>query len=254
MRARNIKPSLFKNELLGQADPLYTLLFEGQWCAADREGRLEDRPARLRAEIFPYRPAFDIEVALSWLEANGFIDRYSVDGVAIIQVLKFSVHQRPHSNEVPSVLPAKVSSASHQGRKRSSPKETAIRSDPLLSDTGYQSADTPLSDTPLTQLPSLTEIEIRKRWNAILSAYPKGQARHGVATAKKHAMRLIADGKTDWMLLGVNVRSYAMYCYLNQRRVMDIRTFFTAEDEPWRNTWRNETPDQEPETGSQAHR
>src|SRR5262244_3073085 len=54
IRARNIKPGIFKNELLGAADPLLTLLFEGLWCMADREGRLEDRPLRIKAEIFPY--------------------------------------------------------------------------------------------------------------------------------------------------------------------------------------------------------
>jgi hypothetical protein len=253
MRARNIKPSLFKNELLGQADPLYTLIFIGCWCAADREGRLEDRPARLRVELSPYRK-FDIEAALTWLKVNGFIDRYSVDGVAIIQVLKFAVHQRPHSNEVPSVLPAKVSSASHQGRKRSPPRKTAVRSDPLLSDTGYQNADTPLMDAPLTMLPPLTEMEISQRWKAILSTYPRGQARHDFATAKKHAVKLVADGRAEWLQLQMTVRSYADYCYLNQQKVMNIRTYFTAEDEPWRNTWRIESsasPGLESE--SQAH-
>jgi hypothetical protein len=30
------------------------LLFTGLWCLADREGRLEDRPAEIKAEIFSY--------------------------------------------------------------------------------------------------------------------------------------------------------------------------------------------------------
>ena len=51
-RARNIKPGFFKNEILGVADPLYSLLFEGLWVLADRAGRLEDRPFASRARSF----------------------------------------------------------------------------------------------------------------------------------------------------------------------------------------------------------
>lgn len=106
-RARNIKPALFKNEVLGVADPLYTLLFEGLWLLADREGRLEDRPMRIKAEVFPYRDGLDIDAMLSWLDANGFIIRYQVDAGRYIEVLNFSKHQNPHKNEAPSEIPDK---------------------------------------------------------------------------------------------------------------------------------------------------
>lgn len=106
-RSRNIKPSLFKNELLGEADPLLTILFAGLWCLADREGRLEDRPKRIKAEIFPYREIPDFNGYLTALAQLGFIDRYSVGGVAVIQVLNFDKHQSPHKTERPSELPKK---------------------------------------------------------------------------------------------------------------------------------------------------
>ena len=89
-RARNIKPDLFKNEVLGVADPLVTLLFEGLWLLADREGRLEDRPLRIKAEIFPYRDGLDIESLLNWLVDNEFIVRYTCEGKRYIQVNNFS--------------------------------------------------------------------------------------------------------------------------------------------------------------------
>ena len=104
-RARNIKPGLFKNEVLGVADPLYTLLFEGLWLLADRAGRLEDRPLRIKAEIFPYREGLDMASMLSWLEQNGFIRRYSSNGLALIQITEFVKHQNPHKNEPESELP-----------------------------------------------------------------------------------------------------------------------------------------------------
>lgn len=89
-RARNIKPALFKNEVLGVADPLLTLLFEGLWLLADRDGRLEDRPLRIKAEVFPYRDGLDMGSMLAWLSDEGFIVRYSAGGKAYIEVASFS--------------------------------------------------------------------------------------------------------------------------------------------------------------------
>ena len=105
-RARNIKPGLFKNEILGVADPIYTLLFEGLWVLADREGRLEDRPLRIKAEIFPYREGLNIDEMLNWLQTNGFIRRYVARGKKCIVVCEFVKHQNPHKNESDSELPA----------------------------------------------------------------------------------------------------------------------------------------------------
>ncbi len=105
-RARNIKPGLFKNEILGVADPLYTLLFEGLWLLADREGRLEDRPMRIKAEIFPYREGLNVNAMLDWLQSQGFIVRYSAGGVSCIFILEFRKHQNPHKNETESELPS----------------------------------------------------------------------------------------------------------------------------------------------------
>ena len=107
-RSRNIKPSLFKNELLGVADPYVTLLFSGLWMLADREGRLEDRPLKIKGEIFPHREGLDVNVYLTELYTLGFIRRYVVGDVAIIHILNFNKHQHPHRSERPSVLPEYV--------------------------------------------------------------------------------------------------------------------------------------------------
>lgn len=105
-RSRNIKPGLFKNELLGEADPIYTILFAGLWCLADRDGRLENRPRRIKAEIFPYRPEVDVDSALTWLASAGFVTPYEVAGEKYIQVANWEKHQTPHHKEVASVIPA----------------------------------------------------------------------------------------------------------------------------------------------------
>jgi len=104
-RSRNIKPSLFKNEILGEADPLLTILFQGLWCLADREGRLENRPKRIKAEIFPYRELPNFNGYLTELEQLGFIASYSVGNEDVIQVLNFVKHQSPHKTEKKSELP-----------------------------------------------------------------------------------------------------------------------------------------------------
>lgn len=105
MRARNIKPGIFKNEVLGTRDPLLTIIFEGLWCEADKEGRLEDRPLRLKAEILPYRENIDFNGYLTELSRLGFIQRYEVDNNPYIQVLNFKKHQNPHHTEKDSTIP-----------------------------------------------------------------------------------------------------------------------------------------------------
>jgi hypothetical protein len=97
-RARTIKPGFFKNEILGECQPLARLLFAGLWTLADKDGRLEDRPRRIKAEILPYDDA-DVDNLLGELHERYFIQRYEVDGQKLIQITKFAEHQRPHPNE-----------------------------------------------------------------------------------------------------------------------------------------------------------
>lgn len=107
-RARNIKPGFFANEVLAECDPLARLLFAGLWCWADREGRLEDRPRKIKAEILPYDRC-DVEKLLNQLAAGKFICRYESDGRKFIQVLTFHRHQNPHVKESPSTIPPPIS-------------------------------------------------------------------------------------------------------------------------------------------------
>jgi hypothetical protein len=105
-RARNIKPGLFKNELLVEQPPFVRLLFIGLWTLADREGRLEDRPKRIKLELFPYDPD-DTDESLRLLADSGFIDRYEAVGKKVIQIVNFLKHQTPHGTERDSDLPGK---------------------------------------------------------------------------------------------------------------------------------------------------
>ncbi len=104
MRSRNIKPGFFENEALGMLKPLARLLFAGLWCVADRQGRLEDRPERIRAMLLPYDRC-DVNKLLDDLDGAGFIRRYEVDGNKYIWVVKFLKHQNPHRNEKGAGIP-----------------------------------------------------------------------------------------------------------------------------------------------------
>lgn len=105
MRARNLKPGFFKNEILGDCDPLARILFAGLWCIADREGRLEHRPRKIKAEVLPYDNC-NIEKLLAQLTSKGFIEIYSISNENYIQIINFKKHQNCHIKEVESTIPA----------------------------------------------------------------------------------------------------------------------------------------------------
>lgn len=148
MRARGVKPGFFTNEVLASADPLNQVIFEGLWCLSDREGRLEDRPLRIHAQINPYRPSAGTVQALCWLHANGFIARYEIGGTKLIQVLTFQKHQNPHMREAPSKLPPySVNGAS---TVLASDEHQSSPADSLFSDSLTPSSLTPDSITPPT--------------------------------------------------------------------------------------------------------
>lgn len=105
MRIRALKPGFFKNEQLAELSPWHRLCFEGLWLCADREGRLQDRPKRLKAEIFPYDD-LDVNQLLWDLMRAGFIVRYLIGGHPYICLPTWHDHQHPRQDEGASTFPA----------------------------------------------------------------------------------------------------------------------------------------------------
>ena len=116
-RARNIKPGFFKNDLLAEIDPLGRLLFAGLWTIADREGRLEYRPKRIKAEILPYDNC-DIEDLLSQLIKKEFLNLYTVKENKYLEISNFNKHQNPHHKEPSSDIPAPTKTETSPGQNR----------------------------------------------------------------------------------------------------------------------------------------
>jgi hypothetical protein len=110
-RTRNIKPGFFLNEQLAECEPLARLLFAGLWTIADRNGRMEDRPKRIKAELLPYDDC-DVDKLLDSLAKYDFIFRYEVDGKRYIEVRNFSKHQHIVGTEAESSIPAPLEGGS----------------------------------------------------------------------------------------------------------------------------------------------
>lgn len=157
-RARNIKPGFFHNEELVEL-PFHTrLLFIGLWTLCDREGRLEDRPKRIKMALFP---ADDVSVdeSLTELEARGFLLRYEVDGGRFIQVNSFLKHQNPHKEEKPSTIPAPCENGAstvqapckHSANTVEEPDEYCANLDEAPDEHSANRADSLIPDSPIAE-------------------------------------------------------------------------------------------------------
>jgi hypothetical protein len=103
-RTRSLKPSFFANDLLAECEPMARLLFAGLWTIADRDGRLEFRPRRIKGALFPYDNC-DIEQLVAQLAARGFVQVYRAGGVDVLLIPTFGEHQRCHPDERSENLP-----------------------------------------------------------------------------------------------------------------------------------------------------
>jgi hypothetical protein len=103
-RTRNLKPSFFTNDLLAECEPMARLLFAGLWTLADRDGRLEYRPRRIKGALFPYDNC-EIELLVQQLATRGFVQVYRAGAVDVLAIPTFGEHQRCHPDERSEGLP-----------------------------------------------------------------------------------------------------------------------------------------------------
>lgn len=145
MRSRMLKASFFVNDQVASLSPLTRILFQGLWCLADREGRLENRPLRIRAAVLPFDDC-DVEAMIDDIERTGLIATYVVHGQKLIQVTGFAKHQKVHPKEQSSELPGLEASKSRGKKPPSRGMQPAGRE--------KQPANQPLS-FPSLSLPSV---------------------------------------------------------------------------------------------------
>ncbi|MBL4565664.1 hypothetical protein [Citrobacter koseri] len=116
-RSRNIKPGFFTNDELAECSPLARLLFAGLWTIADKEGRLDDRPKKVKALVLPF-DSVDCDELLQQLHQRKFINRYQVNGEGFIQISNWRKHQNPHCKEAASEIPEPVGNNDSTGQEQ----------------------------------------------------------------------------------------------------------------------------------------
>ncbi|MCD8311252.1 MAG: phage replication protein [Firmicutes bacterium] len=185
-RTRNIKPAFFDNDTLGSLDPLIRLLFIGLWCIADRDGRLEDRPRRIKKTLLGYDDATAEETSgmLQQLEDNGFIIRYEANGEKYIQVINFRKHQNPNMKEKASEIPPPPGFEAGTYIEHSTSTVQALCKE--VTDTTPKPAQTN-TDTAKAPKDNAEKTLLEMRFSAFWEAYPKKKAK---VTALKAWMRI----------------------------------------------------------------
>lgn len=166
MRSRNIKPSFWKNEELSECSAYARLLYIGLWQLCDWTGRMECRPKRIRAEIFPYEHVEILDL-LNELETHGFIERYR-DG-AYLQIPTFTIHQSPHPNEkaVPSNVPVPLEDGTARELQRPTPAVSCfLNPDVLIADTPTPEAPPEKKKAPKAKEEPAHE-QVRLLWNEL---------------------------------------------------------------------------------------
>jgi hypothetical protein len=108
-RIRSVKPESLKDEELWDAEmqtglPLFRA-FVGLWCQADRRGRFEWRPRKLKSEVLPYWEG-EFERVLDALTTCGFLVSYVVGERRYGWLPTFEKHQFINGKEPESRLPA----------------------------------------------------------------------------------------------------------------------------------------------------
>jgi hypothetical protein len=206
-RIRTIKIGFYKNEHLAELSPTHRLCFIGLWLLADREGRLEDRPIRIKGELFPYETV-DVNAILDDLEGGHFVTRYAADDVRYLQIEKFAKHQRPKSDEPESVIPACIYDVPR-----------GIGAGPRISELGREGkgkegkgegvgADAPAADVAEA---------LRMRWNT-LTLHPIPRCRDLTSKRRRCAKaRATERPLTEWEEVFARIQASAFCAGQNER-------------------------------------
>jgi hypothetical protein len=211
MRIRTVKPCFFKDEELADLGPYAMLLFEGLWCMADSEGRLEDRPRRIKVEAAPY---FDVDAdeLLQKLHDGGFIRRYEANGERYIQVTKFRDHQRITGKEAetPSSIPEETT-----GKQSGNTGETTET-------TGREGKG--------REYISSVEDAAQNKWEEFCNTYPARSGGLNKDKARDKYVRLVKTGTPPEVIVD-GVRRYRYWCDSNSK----TGTEFVAQMTTWLN-------------------
>lgn len=115
MRSRYIRPGICTNEDLAEIGPYAYILFTGLWMMADRDGRLEYRPKRIKAQVMPLWDEVTVgtvEMLVEKLAERRMLQVYTCDGLSLIAICNWCKHQHLDPREKSTNLPAPPDSRS----------------------------------------------------------------------------------------------------------------------------------------------
>lgn len=161
-RKRMLSPGFFSDERVCSVSPLARLMFQWMWCAADRAGRLEDRPMKLKFQALP-NDACDGETLVAELARVGLVRRYTVGDRRLLLIPNLTKHQVFHVREPASKLPPPPT----QLRAVSADSEKCLHESPVLA-VGMSGAGPGL--TPVGQRAGRTESESESESKSIAGA------------------------------------------------------------------------------------
>lgn len=230
-RARNIKPAFFSNEELVELSFATRLLFIGLWTIADRDGRLEDRPKRIKMDLFP-ADNLDIDAALNELQGSGFLLRYIVEGSRYIQVLTFGKHQNPHKDEKQSTIPAPCKHRANTVQE--SFKDSGNRADSLNPDSLNPDSPKPdplLSDSEERAATTSTVSHGDDDFEKVWAAYPKRPGASKPDSLKAWKARIAKGSSASEIMDGViRYAAYVKATATDPQFIKQPATFFGPGD------------------------
>ena len=235
-RARNIKPGFFTNELLVELPFEHRLLFIGLWCLADKDGRLYDRPKKIKMEVFP-ADNVDVDEGLTLLHSYGFVNRYERDGEKCIQIVNWHKHQSPHHTEKQSLIkPPLINgeiTVNPPNDLRGNPPDSGF-TDSLIPDSPIPEVNPPIPPQPEKKQKAerkrsdVLSIDFERFWQA----YPCHQARSKAIEAwnklapDQPTVAAILSSIEKWRMSEKWMRENGKYIpmpttFLNQKRWLD---------------------------------
>ena len=190
-RLRNIKPGFFLNDELAEIEPLGRLLFAGLWTIADREGRVKDRPKKIKAAVLPYDDC-NVDKLLQALHDKGFIIRYQVDGKGYLAINNWHKHQNPHHKEPPSEIPEPDKPQASTGQEPDKPQTCLVLTPDLPSTSRADPDPDPDPDKRSVQI-SKDKPDYEAEFEAWWKDYPLKKSK---ADARKSWVKLRKSNKT----------------------------------------------------------
>jgi hypothetical protein len=242
-RIRTVKPEFFRSDQIAECSALARLLFIALWCLADRRGRLEDRPKRIKAECLPYDDA-DANELLAELYRAKVIVRYRVGDQDLIQIVTFERHQRITGSEADSesFLPPYSGNETdtkenHQGKSVELSEKHPGNTQETLRTTGKEGREgregkeyIGRSETRPAQKLDL--------FDKLRSIYPKRSGSHRLPQAKAKFTKLATNGVGHERIIAGATR-YRAWCDKTEKTgtefVMQLATWLNqgCYDEPY---------------------